>query len=527
MRLSPHHHLAGLLCLMLVAIFGRGLSASADSEPSTDAAISIADQRADLDLMWRAITAAHVGLDRYETKEQVEARYRTLRDSLAEPLAPLDFFAKLVSFNAGLNSGHLYTIAEGGLAESVRDQPRLPLFVKLVQGRLYVWHDVSNGNALGRGAEILSINGRSSADVLAKILPNVSSDGFIETRKAHLVNRHNRPTYQGFDLYFMLFVDRSERFSVRYRQPGAAAPKTADLKGIPISAKMDRLKAALAEDRPFDPPAMSYSLSADNKVATLHLARAWLKEGEAPLAELLADMFAEMKANAVEALVIDVRGNNGGDDRLTPDVFAYLTDKPFRYYRGLFRNNIDVTPFESVLHASWGTRSLTQKPEWYAQDAEGRYWELLDDAYRLLYPFDNQPDPFLGPVYVLADGGSFSAGGQLAAVLLDARRALLIGEETGGDYAGPDGGQALPIVLPHSGIHVRIPLIRSLNTVQPWPKGRGALPHCTVTPGIEDLLAGRDVHMALAEQLIAAGITVETVFSVDVPIDLPKACQRP
>lgn len=523
MQFPVYHQLAGLVFLLLATT----LSTSASDELSNDTRISVEDQRADLDLMWRALASAHVGLDRYEQKERIEARYQALRNGLTDPLEPLDFFARIVSFNATLNSGHLYTIANGRLAETVRAHSRIPLFLKLVKGRLYVWHDVSVEKSLGRGAEVLSINGWSTADILEKILPNVSSDGFIETRKGHLVNRYGRTTYQGFDLYYMLFVDRSDTFRVQYRRPDVVETRTADLKGIPALEKIDRLKSETGNEKPFSQPGMSFRLSTDNRVATLRIPSAWHSDGERPLDEMLADLFTQMKATGTEALIIDVRGNNGGNDRLSPDLFAYLTDQPFRYYRGLFRNNIDVTSFKDVLHRSWGTRSLTQKPEWYERDEDGRYWELLDDAYRLLYPFENQPDPFLGPVYVLADGGSFSAGGQLAAVLLDARRALLIGEETGGDYAGPDGGQTLPILLPNSDIHIRIPLVRSLNTVQPWPKGRGALPHCTIMPDIADYIAGRDVHVALAEQLIEAGITIETAFMVDEPIDLPKACQRP
>lgn len=520
MRFSVYHQLVGLVCLLLTATIN-----ATGNDLSDGTLISAENQRADLDLMWQALTSAHVGLDRYEPKEQVEARYQALRDSLSEPLAPLDFFAKITTFNAALNSGHLYTIADGKFGDTVRAQPRIPLFLKLVKGQLYVWHDVSADKSLGRGAEILSINGRATADIIAKILPSVPSDGFIETRKAHLINRYGRPTYQGFDLYYMLFVDRSATYRVQYLLPDAAEVQTAELTGIPAAEKIERLKAETGNDQPFSQPGRSFSLSADHKVATLRVPSTW--HSDTPLEETLADLFTEMKANRTEALIIDIRGNNGGNDRLSPDLFAYLTDKPFRYYRGLFRTNIDVTPFKDVLHRSWGTGSLTQKPEWYERDKDGRYWELLDDAYRLLYPFENQPEPFLGPVYVLADGGSFSAGGQLAAVLLDARRALLIGEETGGDYAGPDGGQTLPILLPHSNIHVRIPLIRSLNTVQPWPKGRGALPHCTIMPDIADLMADRDVQLALAHELIESGVTIETAFAVDEPIDLPKTCQRP
>jgi C-terminal processing protease CtpA/Prc len=143
--------------------------------------------------------------------------------------------------------------------------------------------------------------------------------------------------------------------------------------------------------------------------------------------------------------------------------------------------------------------------------AGGGYWrkpgtyDLLDTVPALRYT----RTPFLGPVYVLVDGAAFSAGAQAATWLFDTRRALVIGEEAGGDYAGPDGGATMPIVLPHAQVHVRIPMIRSLQTGQPWVPGRGVRPHVAVRPTLADLLAGRDPAMDRALDLVRRGVTLE------------------
>ena len=136
----------------------------------------------------------------------------------------------------------------------------------------------------------------------------------------------------------------------------------------------------------------------------------------------------------------------------------------------------------------------------------------------------NHEESFLGPVYVLADGGSFSSRSQLAALFQDRRRALPIEEETGGDHSGPDGGATLPIILPASGIMVRIPLIRSVNAFQPWASGRGAIPACRIDPSIDDLLSGKDVHLDLAFELIARGIHVDSFDGAELGTGMPLAC---
>jgi hypothetical protein len=56
-------------------------------------------------------------------------------------------------------------------------------------------------------------------------------------------------------------------------------------------------------------------------------------------------------------------------------------------------------------------------------------------------------------------------------------RATFVGEETGGGYEGNASGTFAILTLPHTGIRVVIPLVRSeLAVVPPKERGRGILP---------------------------------------------------
>jgi C-terminal processing protease CtpA/Prc len=93
-----------------------------------------------------------------------------------------------------------------------------------------------------------------------------------------------------------------------------------------------------------------------------------------------------------------------------------------------------------------------------------------------------RPPIFTGRVWVLIDGGTFSTAAELCAVLRSLRRAVFVGEETGGTYEGNSSGTFAILTLPHSGVRVVVPLVRYLLAGRPAARaGRGVLPDHPVT----------------------------------------------
>jgi hypothetical protein len=115
-------------------------------------------------------------------------------------------------------------------------------------------------------------------------------------------------------------------------------------------------------------------------------------------------------------------------------------------------------------------------------------------------------DSFHGNIYVLVNGLCFSSTSALIANIKNTTKAVFIGEESGGTYEGPTGGQTVPIILPNSKIMVRIsPNINISYMYQKHPIGRGVLPDYPVNYNISDVLANRDLEMETAKELILKG----------------------
>jgi hypothetical protein len=113
--------------------------------------------------------------------------------------------------------------------------------------------------------------------------------------------------------------------------------------------------------------------------------------------------------------------------------------------------------------------------------------------------------PFLGKVYFLINGNSFSATAEFCAVARSERRGEFIGEETGGGYYGNTSGYDTLLVLPNTRIKVDIPRIKYTVAVRPaqYPD-RGIIPEHVVIPSIADVMAHKDVALEYALHLATA-----------------------
>lgn len=247
-------------------------------------------------------------------------------------------------------------------------------------------------------------------------------------------------------------------------------------------------------------PAFNLEIINNRKTAILTILTFEPKAGIHVYRKFLQNTFKELKIRNVRHLIIDLRNNGGGTNSNVADLFAYLTDKPFKHLE-----------YAEMIAQKFTWLKYAENPSDF-DNLRGVKTNAGTFLVNYRYPGTNFRSPvkeygFNGDVYLLANGGTVSAASEFVAIAKFHKRAVVIGEETGGGYYGGTGGLYLKLILPTSKIKVRIPTIRIFTAVSgtdttKQPAGRGVIPDYQVEPTIRQWLKSDDAELNVALELI-------------------------
>jgi C-terminal processing protease CtpA/Prc len=218
--------------------------------------------------------------------------------------------------------------------------------------------------------------------------------------------------------------------------------------------------------------------------------------------------FQTLHDKGTQALIIDLRGNGGGEDGYGVMLVSELTDKPFRYFDHI---NIKTfrPSFDAHLDGHFDAKAIERFSKETVANPAGGY--LLTPAMvgglNLQQPAEN---PFLGKVIILAEGGSFSCSADVCAILHHLHRATFVGQEAAGGYWGNTSGRMPTMTLPNSQQQFRFPFFGYWNAVDgdDASKRRGTIPDVQVDLKTADLLKGLDAQHDVAVKLAEESLRI-------------------
>ena len=98
-------------------------------------------------------------------------------------------------------------------------------------------------------------------------------------------------------------------------------------------------------------------------------------------------------------------------------------------------------------------------------------------------------------MYVLINGGSFSASSIISSNLKGSKKATFVGTETGGADNGCVAGIMPVWTLPHSKLDLRFGLMTCEAPYKAEQDGRGIFPDKAITPTLIDRINGTDPEL--------------------------------
>jgi len=197
--------------------------------------------------------------------------------------------------------------------------------------------------------------------------------------------------------------------------------------------------------------------------------------------------FDELTEKNIQSLIIDIRGNEGGDDEVNLVLGKKLAKKQIEFpaFKELLRYEKVSEEFRPYLN-TWD-KSFYNRSGQLIEQENGFYTWRKDRGNSII---KQNSKAFKGNTYLLVDAANSSATFFLTAALQQNKIATIVGSETGGNRKGTNGGQLFFLWLPNSKIEIDIPLIGYYPlTEQP---DKGINPDVEIEMTISDILSNKD-----------------------------------
>ncbi|WKZ66500.1 MAG: S41 family peptidase [Flavobacteriales bacterium] len=323
------------------------------------------EAREDLDAVVKALKAHHPALYRYCTPEQFERCADSLRRSLDRPCTEFELLNRLAAFYPLLGDGHTLFLPTEEWAQEAPAR-YFPLPIAVTDSALYLRCSAGLEDSTLAGARVQAINGVPATAILDTLITRQVRDGLHTSYAIWVLD-------QWFRSYYRFSYGEPEQFTVQVEKAGERQEfilraRSSDELPEPCAPPSDgRLKLTLLA----------------NKAAVLRIP-SFAKDDLRP-AEIDA-AFDTLRTHGVQHLVLDLRGDQGGEPRSAKRLLAHLLDRPFRLVR------------------------------------KGPH-------HGMVRPLKNH---YTGALCTLMDGGSFSVTAMVLAQLEAHQRGPLIGSESGG-----------------------------------------------------------------------------------------------
>ena len=384
----------------------------------------------------------HPALYDYTPKEDLDELFEKYYSEINEETEETDLYHSLSLILAKVGCGHTKLWLPEAFWLQFPDR-FFPLQMIFSDQDVLVKGHYGLEDTIPAGAEVLTINGVPMDKILDDLLAFESADGFIESFKYHSLD-------QRFPLKYALIYGFPETFHITYRAPGEMGSQKVEL--LPASLSM-------VESVPVRGNELSLRETEGKKAAIITINN-FSYYAEVPMFRAFIDSsFLVLKEKDINNLIIDLRGNDGGDPWCASYLFSYLEKEPVPYFIEAYHHYEDLAK-----------------------------------------PLPLPENHYSGNVYVLIDGGCFSTTGHLLGLLKYHKLVKFVGTVSGATYTCT--GNVMYVPLENTGLILGTAReSRYTTAVQDMDPRQGIIPDYIRPVTADDLAEGVDGQMKFVLEL--------------------------
>ena len=484
--------------LLFLGLTLAAMPASAEKVWDKPPRFTAPELRADFAAMYEGLRSAAFDLYAFTPKAVLDRAYRATLAELNKSMTLFEAQIRFQKFAALPRMGHTrIDFPRAVWAQHLKEGGKVfPLAIRVVGDKTMIAQNKSGVEEIAAGDELLKLNGTSMQDWLKRTERHVSAE---TPYMAHSLMEFDFPIYLWVELGdapgFDLLLRKADGKTRKVRLPArtSAEMKTFAAAQPPVLSLDEPMREAkvLAHNVGYLRPGPFYNAEAKTG------AEAW---DVSSFRAFIDDAFAKFNSAQIDRLIIDLRGNPGGDNLFSDVMIAWFADKPFRFFSQF---KVRVSPESTKANADRLANDAEaagpvsrQYAEMYAKAKPG---DVVDFEIPFAEPRPNER--FRGKVFLLIDRQSYSNAVAVAALVQDYKFGTILGEETS-DMATTYGAME-KFTLPKTGIVVCYPKARIVR-----PNGdlraRGVRPDIAIpTPVVQtpaDEVLQRAVTIATARE---------------------------
>ncbi len=448
----------------------------------------------DLSLLRYHLETVQPRLYQYFPKDSFDLAFEKIEAYISDPRTSFEFYRSLRLLNRYIANGHnnIYP-AQSDIDDMAKNKLRFPFDLYYYDNKLYVKHNLSDNVEVKEGDYIIKINGERVEDLLSEIIYDMSTDGFnksLPMRQA--TSRFHSQYYLKYGEFKEFTLELSDESGSRYETT---------VNGELLTQMQTRRKEKYNMPQPswFQTDTKAYTLDYVDDVAVMTLrtfAKGWVKSSLGySYKKFFKEAFQEIADKGSKKMILDLRGNGGGDPMPTLYLFSYLYEEDFKFYEDI------TTKVKRIPQPKYymGSQFWFNAFSWTMVKKKGDGYQA-----RILRKTSKRAkvdNIFSGDLYVLIDPASYSATGEMVGILKNYDRAVFIGEETGGNPVTNTSGVMETIELPNSGIRSTLSFVCFDMAVDFENDGTGLLPDYHIKNSLRDEQEGRDAAMEFAVKM--------------------------
>ena len=425
-----------------LAILGTGFQAYGQSEFFTRKVL-----QDDFIQFRKLLEENHCCLYEYTSKAGMDSLFDANYKRISDSMRYEEYFRLLAPITARIGCMHTATWMPGRFFNP-NSENMFPLKFRLIDDMAVVTGSYNDTCEVPRGSVILEINGLQASAVIDSLRTMTSADAlnpwFID---AQLTRR--------FSMFYASYFGFPDEYVITYALPGRKTSRTITVR----PATLESVRAFVFSH--FNNPPLKFEILEDKNTALMTIETFIYYDRVDYFRNFMDSTFHLIKEKKIDNLILDLRGNDGGDPFCSVILLSYLENEPVPYF---------AEPY-------------------------GRYDDLAK-------PVPLAGEHFTGNLYTLVDGSCGSTNGHFCALLKYNKIGKFIGTPSGSTYKC-NAGRNTEFRLDNSQMIITLGRSTYSAAVSGMDKRMPIMPDIIVNETYRGFLADKDPYLETAYSEIA------------------------